>query len=284
MLLDKTGAPTSMTPEEFQSLNDYITERFGLSFPESKQEMLTARLARRLEELRLKTYMDYYWLLQFHADGELRELTRKITNNETYFFRETHQFDLLFQDGLNILKRDFAIPGRLRILCAGCSSGEEPYTLNIYCQENQCRMWDIETHIDAFDLEAHRVEMARIAEYGASSLRCASVEQVCRYFSPIGHDRYQLKPRFQKGVGFFEGNIVDLQTYAPVSLYDVVFCRNVLIYFSEPALHRAIANFAQVLRPGGLLFLGHSESIIGLSPLFTAIRIGDYIVYQRASS
>lgn len=272
-----------ITPEEFQVLNDYITERFGMHFAEHKQEILVSRLARRLQHLNLKSFMDYYLLLQYNTNGEIAHLTNTITNNETYFFRETHQFDALFDHALPELKEGLSSPGTLRVLCAGCSSGEEPYTFNLYAKQNQYRMWEIQAAIDAFDLEPERVTMALAAQYGPSSMRFTTEEQLQKYFTVMGKDRFSLKNPFRVGVRFFQGNIMEPASFVKPIPYDVLFCRNVLIYFSEPALHKAIAHFARALRPGGLLFLGHSESIIGVSPLFQAIRLGDCIAYRKVA-
>jgi chemotaxis methyl-accepting protein methylase len=102
-----------------------------------------------------------------------------------------------------------------------------------------------------------------------------------RYFTPRGADRWELKPAYRTGLRFYWGNIVALDTFAPAVPYDAVFCRNVLIYFSEPALHLAADHFAAVLRPGGLLLLGACESLIGLSSRFETVRLGSSIAYRR---
>jgi chemotaxis protein methyltransferase CheR len=123
--------------------------------------------------------------------------------------------------------------------------------------------------------------MARRAEYGPGSLRTTTAEQVERYFLPVQEERWALRPSFRAGVRFTRGNILDLETFRGSLPYDVVFCRNVLIYFSEEAIRRAVDHFAAVLRPGGLLFLGASESIIGLSESFEAVRFTGTLGYRR---
>ncbi len=274
-----------MSPEEYELLNEYLSAHFGLSFPDHKKEILESRLAPRLRELKLTRFTDYYILLQYSTNGtsEIRNLARLVTNNETYFFRETHQFDALFSHALDELKARATEPEVLRVLVAGCSSGEEPYTFNIFAKENQFRMWGHRLEIQAFDLDADRVEQARQAEYGPSSMRSLDETQTAKYFTTPAPQRYALKPMFRTGIEFSVGNILQLETYFHGQCFDAVFCRNVLIYFAELALHQAIAHFAQCLRPGGLLFLGHSESIIGVSKYFEPIRLGDTIVYKRTA-
>lgn len=277
-------SPPCLGLEEHALFNEFLAERFGLFFPEHKREILESRVRPRIAALGLKSFMDYYLLLQFNPNGgsELAHLARLVTNNESYFFRETHQFGALFEHGLDGLKENPALPGSLRFLCAGCSSGEEPYTLNIFARENQYRMWGFSVAIDAFDLDDSRIATATRAEYGPGSLRVTTEEQLDRYFlAGSGAETRRLKPAFRLGVAFRIGNILRPETYRPPVPYDVIFCRNVLIYFSEPTLRQAVDHFAACLRPGGLLFLGHSESIIGMSPRFEPVRLRNCIAYRR---
>ena len=270
-----------LAPEEHQLLNEVISDRFGISFPEDKASLLESRLMPRLKALRLTRFLDYYLMLQYDMDSEFEQLARAITNNETYFFRETYQFDALFDGGLERLGA-VELDRPLRVLCAGCSSGEEPYTLNIYCHEQHRPSLPSGLEITAFDIDRGRLEEAKAASYGRNSLRAASEIQIRSYFARSGADEYHLLPRYQEGIALDAGNILELSTYYRSRYYDVVFCRNVLIYFSEVAVRRTLENFAQVLRPGGLLFLGHSESVIGVSPDFDAIRLKRCIGYQRS--
>lgn len=273
-----------MTAEEFGLFNEFMGQRFGLQFPDHKKEILESRLAPRLRELHIRRYMDYYLLLQYGTNGrsELHNLASLVTNNESFFFRETHQFESLFTHALDELKAD---SGRdvLRFLCAGCSSGEEPYTLNIFAKENQFRLWGRKVQIEAFDLDQERVAMARAGSYGAGSLRSLDEEKRARYFHVRGPGSWEIKPMFRSGVAFGQGNILDLATYPRPLAYDALFCRNVLIYFGEESLRKAVAHFAQALRPGGFLFLGHSESIIGMTKQFEPVRLGDGIAYRRTT-
>lgn len=269
--------------EELALLNEVIAEQFGIYFPDHKREILVSRLAPRLKSLHLTRFKDYYLHLQYDLAGEREYLASLLTNNETYFFRETRQFDSLFGDAIDELKDTAARSGKIRCLSAGCSSGEEPYTLNIYRLENRHRLAGTPLEIDAFDLDPDRLALADGAKYGRSSLRVLKPDQIARYFSESEANLYRLREPYRDGVSFRAGNIVKLETYRPNQPYDVVFCRNALIYFSERALHRAVKNFAQVLRPQGLLFLGHAESIIGFSRHFETVRLGACIAYRRVS-
>lgn len=271
----------TLSLEELALFNELFSSKFGLYFPDHKREILESRLLPRLRANHLQRFMDYYLLLQYDLASEIDPLVRAITNNESYFFRETAQFDALQASELQRL-REGGVPGRLRILSAGCSSGEEPYSLNIFLRRALFGPVDEVLRIDAVDIDTERVEMARNAVYRPSSLRTLSEDDIRRYFTDLGEARYELRQGFRQGVRFSEGNILKLESFLSAAPYDAVFCRNVLIYFSEPALKATIENFSKVVRPGGLLFLGHSESIIGLTSAFQAERLGQCIAYRRS--
>jgi chemotaxis protein methyltransferase CheR len=272
--------PVAMTAEEHLLLNEVIERQFGLSFSAAKKEFLESRLRPRLHSLHLRRFIDYYLLLQYDLDGELEHLARLITNNETYFFREVYQFEGLFAEGVAELAKTRQ-EGQLRLLCAGCSSGEEPYTLNIFAKQAALARPTLRWTIDGFDIDVDRLETARKALYGVGSLRSLNEEQRQQYFLPAKDDRWELRKPYREGVSVAFGNILDGKSFWKPYPYDVLFCRNVLIYFSEPAFHQAIANFAKALRIGGLLFLGHSESLIGRSDRFETVRLERCIAYRK---
>jgi chemotaxis protein methyltransferase CheR len=275
-----SAGPIAMTAEEHLLLNEVIERQFGLSFSAAKKEFLESRLRPRLHSLHLRRFIDYYLLLQYDLDGELEHLARLITNNETYFFREVYQFEGLFTEGVGELAKA-GQEGPLRLLCAGCSSGEEPYTLNIFGKQAAQKAPNMRWTIDGFDIDVDRLTTARRAVYGIGSLRSLNEAQRQQYFQPVAEDRWELRQPYREGVSFSYGNILDARSFKKPFPYDVLFCRNVLIYFSEPAFHQAIANFAQALRLGGLLFLGHSESLIGRSDRFETVRLERCIAYRK---
>ena len=277
-------AAASLTAEELALFNELFTSTVGLHFPEHKLEILESRLLPRLRANSVQRFMDYYLLLQYDLQRELDPLTQAITNNESYFFRETAQFEALGATSLDGLRQGGPRTGQLRCLSAGCSSGEEPYTLNILARGFPATLAADKLSIDGIDIDNHQLELARQAVYRPSSLRAVAPELTGRYFAHRDTGSFELRPAFRRGVRFRYGNILDLSSFPSAEPYDAVFCRNVLIYFSEPALKAAIENFALLVRPGGMLFLGHSESIIGLTKAFQAERIGSCIAYRRTAS
>jgi chemotaxis protein methyltransferase CheR len=272
-----------ISDDELALLNELMAAELGIVFPDHKREILESRLRPRLEELRLRSFLDYYVLLQYDSGNGRQEISRLaslVTNNESYFFRETYQFDSLFGSAIDELKEAAAESRRIRILSAGCSSGEEAYTLNIFARENQYRMFGHDVTIDAFDVDSTRIAMASRAEYSRGSLRGAAEEQIAKYFTAAG-ENVRVKPLYRSGVSFRVGNLLRDETYGAPGAYDVVFCRNVLIYFAEEMIRCALERFHRALRPGGLLFLGHAESAIGISAAFEPERVGNCIAYRR---
>lgn len=267
------GAPIPMSDEAYHLLNEYLEERFGLWFPGHRRQILESRLQERLRTLHLTDFLEYHLLLQTGGADEPTALANAVTNNETYFFRETGQFDALTR---HVLPAAAGLR-RPRVLSAGCSSGEEAYTLRFWLDEA-----GLDAVIDGFDLDAERVGMANRARYRERSVREMTPAQVTRYLERDPDGGFSVRAAYRRDLRFALGNIVDPASF-PASAYDVVFCRNVLIYFSDAALRRAIAAFVAVLRPGGHLFLGHAESIIGMFPELETVRLGSCLAYRKVT-
>jgi chemotaxis protein methyltransferase CheR len=271
---------TPVPAADLKLLGDLIQERFGLTFEGVRQDILVSRLGPRLRELHLDSPRAYYEYLRFHPqrDAEFDRLPALVTNNETYFFRETRQFEILVDHV--VPERRAEAPGRtLRILSAGCSSGEEPYSVGIALQNAghaPGRVWEI----DACDLNAERVARAKEAVYDEGSLRACDGEARRRYFTQEG-DRSRLRERYRAGVRFFQSNLLTPGFALERGTYDVVLCRNLLIYFGDGAFDRLIGLLARALLPGGYLFLGHSESLFDRPTDLAPVVVGGAVVYRK---
>jgi chemotaxis protein methyltransferase CheR len=272
---------TGLDQADLKLLTDLIEERFGLTFNGIRQDILESRLRPRLRELHLTSIRDYYQYLRFHPDreGEFARLPAMVTNNETYFFRETHQFDLLVQHV--IPERRPALRGRpLRFLSAGCSSGEEPYSLSIALHDAGLPLAGVSWEIDACDLNPERVARAQEALYAETSLRACDADARRRYFTaePAG---FRLKEKYRRGVRCFHANLLAPNGALGWAVYDAILCRNLLIYFSDEAFANLIGLFARSLVPGGYLFLGHSESLLDRKTAFAPSMLGGAVVYRK---
>ncbi|MDI3281720.1 protein-glutamate O-methyltransferase CheR [Polyangium sp. 15x6] len=254
-------------PRDAKGIEDLIEARFGLApsaFQRDRIEMI-------LGEKPIKS----------GGPIPLERLVEAVTVGETYFFREPMQIDALVRRVLP--ERALVGPrGRkLRILSAGCSSGEEPYTMAIAAEVTTPELSPL-LSITGLDLNGAAIEKARRARYSPWAVRGAS-QQIREQFFRKDGETFVLDPRIQSRVTFEEGNLLDVLARVPEATYDVVFCRNVLIYFSERALHRALAAFVRALLPGGYLFLGHSESLRGISDGFELVHEHDAFYYRLKS-
>jgi chemotaxis protein methyltransferase CheR len=276
---------TPATEADWKLLTDLLEERFGLRFSGARQDILAGRLRPRLEALHLDGIRAYYHYLRAHpsSEQEFAELTTRITNNETYFFRETAHFDAIIQQVVPQLGSPLrAHPWR--ILCAACSSGEEPYSLAIRLTDAGLEHSGVRWQIDACDLNPVRLDQARAATYEGLSFRACDDDTRRRCFEEVEAGRFRLRERYRRAVRFFHANLAAPLSGVGWGRYDIILCRNLLIYFGPEAFDRLIARFAELLAPGGYLFLGHSESLFDRSTAFEPVHFKDTMAYRRLSA
>jgi len=258
-----------------------VALRMGLWFDDGKLEFLAGVLERRLQaqgELAAR----YLTRLERHPDiqPELREIAQELTIGETYFFRHSDQFRAFSEVALPARIEARSSYRQLRLLSAGCSSGEEAYTLSILTRE---RVLDchppFEVTIRGVDINPRVIERARAAKYSNWALRETPDAIQQRYFTVVGRE-YSLSQEIRESVQFDEENLVADDSWAPES-YDVIFCRNVLMYFTLENAQRVVNRFTRALAPGGYLFLGHAENLRGLSQSFELRHTHSTFYYQR---
>ncbi len=281
-----TGIPP-MTDEECRLFSGFVRDRFGLDVFEAQRDRVRFRLKERLEARAMTSFLEYYRFLVLspRAGEELPYLVEALTNNETYFFRERYQLDWYFAEVMPRQVRSRPTGEPVRVLSAGCSSGEEAYTLAIVQHENQFRCLGRPVEIHAIDLNPSRIRQAEQAEYEGHSFRATSAEAKERYFGGTATDgRLRVKAWLRTPVRFRVLNLMELPDAFPDGHFDAVFCRNVLIYFNEATMQRACSLFHRSLGQGAPLFLGHSESLLGRTRLFRPERATDFIFYVKESA
>jgi chemotaxis protein methyltransferase CheR len=273
-----------LSDEEFRLLRDFIHERFGLYFDASQRASLRARLAPRLALLGLLSFEAYYRYLRFAPEREEEEqrMVSHLTNNETYFFREQPQLNLFASHVLRSLKERKSQEGdrRLQLLSAGCSTGEEALTLAMILFDSGQFFWGWDTRVTGLDVDGAALDKARRGLYHQNSLRAVTPPLFERHFVRDGAG-VRVKEPIRKTVTFRQGNLLDPASYRGLPPLDSVFCRNVLIYFSDAAVQRAVSLFHEILAPGGYLFLGHAESLARVTSAFLPIRFQGAIAYQK---
>ncbi|RYZ01596.1 MAG: protein-glutamate O-methyltransferase CheR [Myxococcales bacterium] len=270
-----------MSLEEFRLLRDLVYEHAGLVYDESALMLFDRRLGERLEALGLPSYQAYYKYLRFdaHNQSEMEEALERLTTKETYFFRQEYQLRAFQAELLPRLEQANARSRRLLVWSAGCSTGEEAYTIAALILESaRFDGWDV--RVIGTDLSRHCVAHARRGVYQASSLRATSAKDKARYFFEL-EDGFHVADSVKKLCQFGQMNLFDSGRGNLVGRVDAIFCRNVLIYFDVRSRKRVIDNLYQRLCPGGYLMLGHSESLLNLSTAFELVHLRDDLVYRR---
>lgn len=270
-----------MTQDEFRLIRDLIFEHCGIHLPESVMFVVERRLKPRLPVFGLNNFRDYYRSIRYGRDPqrEIDEIVDRITTNETYFFRGRAQLKA-FSD--EILPAIFAArpPGSLiRIWSAGCSSGEEPFTLAILARElPQASGYDFE--FTGHDISHKALRLAAEGLYRPASFRETEPYYLDRYFRPEGRS-FRLIDTIKNRVRFGHLNLMSEGAMLGLRNLDIIFCRNVMIYFAPESRKRLLDNLFHRLRPGGYLLLGHSESLINVTTGFQLEPLINDIVYRR---
>ncbi|MDA8348008.1 MAG: protein-glutamate O-methyltransferase CheR [Pseudomonadota bacterium] len=257
--------------DDFQALRTLVKSLTGIHLTEQKRELVYGRLTRRLRALRLHTFAEYRELLT-HDQQEVTELCNAITTNLTSFFREPHHFHYLRDQWLAPLITDPHGTRRLRVWSAACSSGEEPYSIAMTLLETlpHPERWDV--RVLATDLDSEVLDRARRGIYPRERLNGVSAERQARFFRDSGDGRsgsLQIAPEPAALITFKQLNL--MQSLPMKGPLDVVFCRNVVIYFDKETQRDLFARISRLQRPGDLLFLGHSESLFKVSDSYALI-------------
>ncbi len=267
----------------FRLLRDFIHDYCGIYFDDGSKFLLERRLSRRLEQHRLKNFEEYYHFLKYDRkrEEELVVLVDNLTTNETYFFRESPQLRAFSEEILPELRQSLAARKVLRIWSAGCSTGEEPYTIAILLLESGDWWRDWQVEILGSDINQRVLHTARKGVYKKSAHRATSPEMLAKYFVQDEKNDYRIIDRVKELVSFSSVNLLDPHKTSLISNMDIIFCRNVIIYFDREAKKKVIESFYQKLREGGYLLLGHSESLINISNAFVLRTLKNDMVYQK---
>lgn len=272
-----------MRPEEYRLLQEFVEATFGLVLDGSKDVYLAPRLLPRMKELGLTSFYDYYSFLKFSPQGpdEQRRFISLITNNETYFFREEAQLRVFAEQILPLLKQRKVAAGarRIRIVSAGCSTGEEVYTLAMLLVDSGAFIWDWDIQVVGIDIDEQVLEKAQSGLYSGRVFQTLPEQYCDRYFRKTP-DGLLAREVLRKIVSFRRGNLLEFGEAVAGETIDIIFCRNVLIYFSEATVKRIVESFGSALSRDGYLFLGHSESLSRITAIFQPVRYPGAIVYR----
>lgn len=269
-----------LTDDDFYLLRDCVYSHCGIYFDNESKYLLEKRLSRRLAPLKLGSFKEYYQYLKYDRkkDQELMDIMDILTTNETYFFREAFQLKAFTDEIIpEIIKKK--TNKVLRIWSAGCSSGEEAYSIAMLLHDIPALYnWKIE--IFGTDISQKVLSQARRAVYGKSSFRATDEEYVKRFFVEQ-EDGLRVCDKIKEMVTVSHLNLLDSHRIGMMGVMDIIFCRNVIIYFDIPAKKQVVESFYKTMAPGGFLLLGHSESLMNLTTQFTLRHFKNDMIYQR---
>ncbi len=273
-----------LSVEQFEQLSALIYQRTGLKFDLRKHFFVSKRAVSRMSVINIQSIDQYIRYLKFndYDKNEFRALMNLLTTNESYFFRDFPQLEAFAEHCLPevVMEKKARNDNTLRIWSAGCSSGEEPYTIAIILHEilGNVNDWNIE--ITATDIDTSILTTAKIAEYDTRSIKDVPEEYLKKYFTEK-RGKYLVNTEITRMVDFVHQNLNDQRDIRNMVNFDFVFCRNVLIYFDEKSRKMAIENFYVALNTGGYIFLGSSESVGRVSNAYVLKRKGNYLVYRK---
>ena len=272
-----------MSDEEFRIIRDSIYSHCGIYFDDDSKYLLEKRLARRLSALSLNNFREYYHFLKYdrNKDQEMTDIMDVLTTNETYFFRESFQLAAFTDEIIPELIRVKSARGNrmLRIWSAGCSTGEEPYTIAmLLCDMPALQGWKID--IIGTDISQRVLQYARRGVYTKSSFRTTEADYIKRFFYEYDSG-LKVTDDIREMVTISHLNLFDKTRMMMLGKMDIIFCRNVIIYFDLAAKKRVVEEFHRSLNDGGFLLLGHSESLMNVTTLFTLRHFKNDMIYQK---
>jgi len=264
-----------LTDAQFLEISALVKRLCGLNLHRGKRQLVKSRLIRRIRQLGLPGFREYIEYLQAdESGGEVTEMLNALSTNVTRFFRENDHFDYLADTFIpEALTQGGERNHRMKFWSAGCSSGEEPYTLAILLSEAiaDLETWDV--RILATDISSRMIERAREGIYNRSAVRDVPPLLLQKHFAALGpgpERRYRIGNGPRRLVRFAKHNLIS--PWPMRGLFDAIFCRNVMIYFDKETQAHLVRRFGDLLGPGGLLFIGHSESLVGVEHRLTYVR------------
>ncbi len=274
-------AEISISQEEFLKFREFFYRKTGIQFEDSKRYFVDKRLLERIMETDSGSFRNYFIMLRFETTGdELQTLTNLMTVNETYFFREEYQFKCLVNSILPEILGGKKGSGPIRIWSVPSSSGEEAYSIAMYLLEYWPEIHHCDVEIISSDIDTRIISQAKRGHYSARSIVNLPKELLYKYFRY--HDGgYQICDDLRQAVAFTKVNLMKPTDVRGYRDFDVIFCRNLLIYFDDLSRRHAADTFYDALNPGGFLCLGHSESMSRISSLYQVRKFSDAVVYHK---
>jgi chemotaxis protein methyltransferase CheR len=275
------GETIPVTEEEFRKLCEFLYRRTGMVFTETKRYYVERRVNERMAATGATSFGSYFAGLRSDFQSEVEQFVNAFTVNETYFYREDHQLRCMTADLLPRRTAGRSLADPVRVWSVPCSTGEEPYSIAMWLLENWPQVDSYNVEIVGSDIDTRVVEAARQGVFGKRALMRLSADLIAKYFVSLDNEHWRVIDDIRESVYFSSVNLIEASETRSCGRFDIIFCRNVLIYFDDASRRVAAENLYENLLPGGYICLGHTESMSRISPLFEICRYSDAIVYQR---
>jgi len=272
-----------ITNGEFAIFRDFFYRKTGIRFESTKHYFVDKRIVERMKQTGKTDFKTYFSFVRFQASGEeLQHLINSMTVNETYFYREEYQFQCLVESVLTeVVNHKQKLTKPIRIWSVPSSTGEEPYSIAIYLIENWSMIEDVDIEIMASDIDSHVLDKCNKGIYSERSIQKLPMRLLKKYFIKRNDGSFQICNDLRGAITFTQVNLSDSVHCKKIRGIDIIFCRNLLIYFDDESRRQAAEVFFDALNPGGFIFLGHSESMSRISPLFKVKKFPRAIAYQK---
>lgn len=268
--------------KEFLKIRDYIYRKTGIYIDDSKKDNFTKKLKSYLESEDDFNFRSFFHKLRFGNNQPIiQDIINLITVNETYFYREKHHFDVLMQSVLPELHSKKNGNEVLRILCAPSSSGEEPYTIALHLLEEEELISQRDLEIVAIDIDSMMIKKATQGVFSKRSTQFIPSKLLKKYFICDDNECFYIDNFIKDAINFQTINIMDKQSVKKLGKFDVIFSRNMLIYFDDESRQEAGVTFYSLLNDDGYLFLGHADKMCKTSSLFNTCKIDKSLIYQK---
>lgn len=268
-----------MSDEEFNNLVDLVFEHTSIRMNSSKRHLLINRLSRRLRELGIDSYQQYYLFIKSpKGKSELGSFIDSVTTNETYFYRAPKIWDYFYQEYLPEWYNSLKIKKPLKMWCSASSSGEEPYTIGIFCEEFKSKHKDFSWSLAASDISNEMITRCKTGIYSGRSISKLKPIFLKKYFSPLPNEEYEVQNTIKKNINFFTHR---LQDNPKGRGFDIIFLRNVMIYFDKEVKEIVLKQMEKAINPGGILVIGESEGLVNLDTNFKYIKPSIYCLEKK---
>ena len=270
-----------ITENDFKKLCDVIYRRTGIAIENKKYNILGKKISELMKQHGFNDFRSFFHTIRFDKDKKIfQTLINTVTVNETYFFRENYQFESLIQ---KVLPKIHSLRPRnevIRILCSPSSTGEEPYSIALHLLDEGKMVEERDFEIIGIDIDSTVLQKAKRGIFTKRSVQFLPQHILKEYFKPVGMS-YEIAPFLREAIEFKNINVMDKLQMKRLGKFDVIFSRNMLIYFDDASRREVAMTFFEMLKPKGYIFLGHAESMNRIVSVYKTLKIGDSIVYQK---